>query len=249
MVYGDLEVGTRFQFGVARRMNWNPRTRQNEEIERPMQWIKTADNSFAITERDYLYLPFDYSKPASGTNRYERVHGARVYFLSALHRFLNCSDKSWREVQDGDTVPTNNSNGFLSAFNESEKQYLVPFTLETQVPSGYTKRLGSTISRSVLASIPTFRQLGSRIAEGTFGIRNDGFYTWITDVDDTACKYYIGGRDYKRMGSNDNNFNIVIKIADDAPIDVDEDNNLIIRIPEPEFEGDIATFLGLKIAA
>ena len=73
--------------------------------------------------------------------------------------------------------------------------------------------------------------------------------TYITNPRTTAInRYYYGSVQH---ANSDDRFEIapVVKIKDDAPVDTDQEGRYIIRISEPEFTGDIASFLGIQIAA
>ena len=250
MVFKDLPRGTTFCFGKIKKTQYNYGVRgpaRSEVVDAPIIWKKTGLNGLSVGVEECGYATFDYRHEATGTNRYMRSHGHRLFFLSSLCKYLNCADGSWREVAEGDNPPhteTSNS-GFLSRFSDEELRLLEPHNMKVAVPAGYTKQYGAEMTKPVLVGIPSLEQVGDRMNRGSFGVNFDHISTWVTDAD-TMSKYLNHG--YLRRCGGDCSSNImpVIKIKDDAPVDVDEAGRYVIRIPEIDFTGDLDAFLGLE---
>jgi hypothetical protein len=106
------------------------------------------------------------------------------------------------------------------------------------------------MEQEVLIGIPSEAQMGYRNHPGSFNISFEdiGVTGWLSDAD-TMSKYH--GYGYTNRMNSDHTRNIipVIKIKDDAPVDIDEHGQYIIRIPESTFDGDIMAFLGYKVSA
>lgn len=249
MFYSELLNGTKFFFGSTLISAYNGRTRTYEQVNTPVCWVKTAQDGLAICTNGLQTVSFDYRRTATGNNRYERDHGNRVYFLSAVHKYLNCANSSWRTVDPGDAIPRGPENGFLSIFNDKEITFILPHTVSVNVPAGYTKKNGATMTQQVLASLPSAEQLGTRYEQGTLGVDCRNIYTWITNAE-SMSKTFDRGYINSHCGSERSaGICPLVKIKDDAPIDVTENGEYIIRIPEPDFEGDIAAFLGFELEA
>lgn len=247
MVYGELAPGALFYFGKKEVRNYDYSLRREKTENLPIQWKKTAENGLSIGLNAVNNKRFDNKKPGTGSNRYEREHGYKVYFLSNLHKYLNCADESWAAVQEGDAY-IEPSSGFLSVFSDEERKFIVPHRMETKIPEGYTKKYGSVWQKDVLVGLPSLSQIGSRAERGTLDIDPESVYTWVTDAD-TMQKFVARGYQYKRVCDRPTCACPLIKISDDAPVDVTSDGEFIIRIPEKEFTGDILSFLGISLAA
>ena len=246
MVFKDLPVGAKFYFGRQTIKTYSYASRTHEDVVAPMQWTKTAlDNLVIYTGRHRVVASFDHPRPMTGTNRDQRSHGHRLFSLSSLNKYLNCADLTWRAVDQGDIAPHENVAGFLSFFDEDEMKYIVPHTINIPVPAGYNKQYGTNVSQTVLVTIPTQEQLGQGSDMGTFGMSCGNVSTWVMNSS-AHCRMWYGG--YYSGSNADSRQNVapVMKIDPDAPIDTDVEGNYIIRIPEPEFEGDIVKFLALE---
>jgi len=253
MVFSELPTGAKFCFGKIKKTQYNyNRTNggRSEVVDVPMIWKKTALGGLSVGIKECGYATFDYRHEASGTNRYMRSHGHRFFFLSSLYKYLNCADASWKQVDEGDVQPRSdfNDSGFLSRFNEEELRLIEPHNMKVVVPSGYTKQFGSEVIKPVLVGIPSLEQLGDRYSTGTFSVAFDRIDTWVSDAD-TMSKYMSYGSVRRAGGDISSNVMPVIKIKDDAPVDIDEAGNYVIRMPETNFTGDIDAFLGLTLEA
>lgn len=248
--FKDLPVGTDFCFGKTTKVRYAYGTGNNRETyEEPMIWKKTALNGLSVCVKEGGFASFDYPHTATGTNNYMRNHGHRMYFLSSLHKYLNCADDSWKAHEEGDGSPYSESNGsgFMSRFTDEEIKLIEPHKMKIDVPVGYTKAHGTIMEKDVMIGLPSAEQLGGRWSDnqGTFGVTFERIDTWVTDAD-TMNKRILGG--YSRRIPSDNTSYVmpVIKIKEDSPIDMDEFGRYVIRIPETEFEGDIFAFLGFE---
>lgn len=249
MTYSELPIGADFSFGKNPIVRLNYATRSNEYIDEPIIWKKTGENNLAVCLNRNFSAPFDYKRTATGSNRYEREHGMRIYFLSALHKYLNCADNSWSTTAEGDANLDDERSGFLSHFSDSELCYITPHKIKINIPDGYTKKYGTTMEREMLVGIPSEEQIGYSGNLGTFQINTNAIpATWVTNATTMSRARRYGS--YTKYQS-DRTFFVapVIKIKDDAPIDEAEDGRYIIRIPEADFTGDIDLFLGFDIAA
>jgi hypothetical protein len=88
--------------------------------------------------------------------------------------------------------------------------------------------------------------MGTRNNPGTFGINFTRSETWVLDAD--TMHHYHSGYIYRIGGERGKFVMPVIKIKDDAPVDRDERGRYIIRVPESDFAGDLAAFLGFDPA-
>ena len=248
MVFKDLPVGATFYFGFLPIYQYDYRQQKQVETGRKaISWKKTAENELSLCTTSGINAPFDTGRPGTGSNRQIRSHGHRFFPLSVLNKYLNCADSSWRTVADGDIAPQTGAmpSGFLSVFSDQEKTYLQKFTMNITVPNGYTRLYGSTAEHEVYVGIPSSAQLGEDRQLGTFGISHS-VYTWLSDSD-TLFKQYRGS--YCSRSSYGNTRDLVapvIRIKDDAPIDVDEDGKYYIRIQERSFDGDLMSFLHVE---
>jgi len=134
----------------------------------------------------------------------------------------------------------------LSFFTPDEVNFLQPYTVTHDVPAGYTKKYGTSVSKQVLVGIPSMAEIGDRVVPGTLDLppahrqRVDG---WVTDCDTmSACKSY--GWRSKAATEMTRGVIAMIKIKDDAPVDVNVDGSYVIRIPEEDFTGNLEEFLG-----
>lgn len=253
MVFSELPVGADFYFGRVTKTQYNygtTRAGQTTTYEAPIIWRKTALNGLSVCVKEGGYASFDHRREATGTNRYMRTHGHRLFYLASIYKYLNCMDSSYLTVPDGDVAMRNNSyeSGFLSRFNEEELKFLEPYSMKIPVPSGYNKQYGAEMEKKVLVGLPSEQELGTRNANGTFGIRLDRAETWLREAD-TMSRFLDYGSVYRTGGDVSKRIMPVIRIKDDAPVDVDEQMHYVIRVPESEFEGDIAMFLGLEFEA
>lgn len=248
MVFNDLPAGAMFCFGKTKKQMYNHSTRVLDFYDEPMVWRKTALNGLSVGVKEVGYASFDHPRLATGTNNYMRAHGHRYYFDSSLNNYLNCFDGSWKTVSEGDQEPFSDSldgNGFLSRFSPDEIKLIEPHKMSVEVPVGYNKIYGKTVEKDVLVGIPSAAQLGSRYSEGEFGILFDRIDSWVTDAD-TMNKRCVYGN-IRRVGSEHNaSIMPVIKIKGDSFVDRDDLGRYIICIPEEEFEGNIAAFLGFE---
>lgn len=250
MVFSELPAGSEFCFGRVmkhQRVCINGRGVWEDTLI-PLIWQKTALNGLSVGIKECGYASFDYRREATGTNRYMRTHGHRLFFLSAIYKYLNCADHSWKETAQGDMAPRSDTNegGFLSRFNEEEMRLLEPFALKVQVPPGYVKQYGTEMTKNVLVGLPTSEELGSRFSAGTFGVQFRRLDTWLRNAE-SMCVYMNYGSPSRCGGEVQRIIMPIIKIKADAPVDRTEDGKFIIRIPETDFAGDIAAFLGLQL--
>lgn len=252
MIFSNLPIGTEFCFGKIKKSQYNyNRPGGAEIVDVPMVWKKTALNGLSVGIKECGYASFDYRHSATGSNRYMRNHGHRVFFLSSLYKYLNCADTSWRNVASGDAQPrcdNRDNNGFLSRFTDEEIRLIEPHNMTTAIPVGYNKLYGAEMSKSVLVGIPSLAQIGDRYGNGTFGVGVPRKTTWVHDAD--TMSQYLNYGSICRVGADTSAEIIpVIKLKDDAPVDVQEDGRFIIRIPESEFAGDLDAFLGFGMEA
>ena len=252
MVFSELPVGSKFCFGKIKKTQYNYGRNGSvtQVVDTPLIWKKTALNGLSVGVDECGYCSFDYPRQGTGNNRYMRSHGHRLFFLSSLYKYLNCADGSWRETAVGDGAPYSDSNnsGFLSRFTDEELRLIEPHNMRVAVPAGYTKQYGTEMTKSVLVGIPSLEQVGDRLTRGTFGVSFDRISTWVSDAD-TMCKYLNHGYLRRTGGDGTSNIMPVIKLKDDAPVDMDESGRYIIRIPETNFTGDLDAFLGLQFEA
>lgn len=248
MVFSELPVGSKFCFGKIKKTQYHYGRNGSELVDVPIIWKKTALDGLSVGIEECGYVSFDYRHEATGSNRYIRNHGHRFFFLSSLYKYLNCADSSWKEVCSGDTQPYSdyNNSGFLSRFNDEELKLIEPHKMKVAVPMGYTKQFGVEVTKPVLVGIPSIDQLGDRFTRGTFGVTFDRINSWVSDAD-TLSKYMNNG--YLRRDGGDRAASImpVIKIKDDAPVDINTAGKYIIRIPETNFMGDLDAFLGFEL--
>lgn len=248
MVFSELPAGAEFCFGGYMSMTYDGRLGRTKEIYTRMKWRKTNLNGLSIQIQNTPIVSFDHPRPASGSNRTVRSHGHRLFFLTSLYKYLNCDDTSWRDVDPGDRAPrSSESKGYLSRFNEDEMKYLQPFPMKINVPSGYNKQYGQEMERDVLVGIPSIEQMGNGDNNGTFGIAVNRVFTWLSDAD-TMIRTFRSDWLSREPGDYVDNVAPIIRIKDDAPVDVDEHGVYVIRVPEVGFEGDIETFLGMAVA-
>lgn len=244
MVFSELAPNTPFYFGrVSRTKYINGEGYRN--VEEAIRWRKTSDGGLSVNETEITQNSFDHKRQATGANRYERTHGQRLFSESSLCKYLNCRDTSWANVEQGDSRPfRGNVNGFLSHFSTEEVEFLQPHVITQKTPDGMTKKYGSSVSKSVLVGIPSIAQL-NRI-DGTFRIDTPSRYRqgWVTDCS-TMSGYFRYDTLCKVGSDHTGNVLAVIKIKEDAPVDITEDGSFIIRIPEEDFNGDLNAFLGL----
>lgn len=252
MVFSELPIGNEFYFGgvtVEEYRYGAGRGREKYLVEHKMTWKKTALDGLAICVDENPYQTFDYAHTESGQNRYMRAHGHRAFFLSSLYKYLNCDNSSWCQVSPGDTPPYfSRDPGFLSRFSPEEIAFMMPYSMTVNMPTGYTKQYGTTMTKDVLVGIPSREQLGDRTTAGTFGLSINFNETWVSDAD-TLSNRIRHGYLYRTGGENSARVMPVIKIKPDAPVDLDENGKFIIRVPEVDFSGDLMTFLGLEAAA
>lgn len=249
MVFSDLRAGTPFLFGKVNVEKWF-RNEGYRYVDENLTWYKTHDNGLSVLMSRTPSMSFDYPRPGTGTNRYERMHGQRLFSQSSLCKYLNTRDTSWSVTNESDGRPYGfGGTGFLSRFTTEEMEYLQPFTLTQQVPAGMTKKYGTSVSTTVLAGIPTVAQVGDGYdIAGTFGRFENSYHSqingWLLDSN-TMCSIKRYQRVSKAGGDYVQNVPVVIKIKDDAPVDRAENGAYIIRVPEEAFNGDLETFLGL----
>lgn len=249
MIFNEIPAGESFYFGKTKGRRWTGH--RYELVEVPMKWKKTQDNGFSILKEDPMAMSFDYKRSATGPNQYMRVHGHRLFTESSLCKFLNSKDDTWSSVEAGDQRPYNyDKSGFLSNFTQEEREFIVPHVVTVTVPHGMTKKYGQEVSKQVLVSIPSSAQIGtSNTNGGSFGLSSsDRINGWVTDADTMSMsKRYYG---LFKIGSDhvDNVFP-VIKLSGEAPVDIYSDGIFIIRIPEEDFDGNLAEFLGFEAAA
>ena len=252
MVYKDLPAGTQFLFGKINTEVYDTQLRRSMPTQQYLKWAKTDSNNLAINvDAAGAAIAFDHARPGTGSNRYERMHGTKMYFESSIHKFLNCADESWKNVDEGDACPRSNGifqNGFLSAFNEQEKNCLLPFSVTVGTPAGYQRKYGNSVTKQVYASLPSAEQLGTYREAGSFNILFHNMRTYITDPGTMAMRYQYG-TPHTTAGECTYNIAPIVKIKDDAPVDLTENGQYIIRIPESDFSGDILSFLGILPAA
>lgn len=253
MVFNDLPIGAEFCFGKIKKTQYSrtPDGRHvSEVVDVPLVWKKTALNGLSVGIRECGYAAFDYPHDATGSNRYMRNHGHRLFFLSSLYKYLNTADTSWKNVSTGDRPPRYDDNGagFLSKFSDEEIRLIEPHNMKVEVPVGYTKQYGTEVTKSVLVGIPSLEEIGDAYSSGTFQINVPQKSTWLSDAD-TMSKYISYGHIRRMGGDGTSNIMPVIKLKDDAPVDVLENGKYIIRIPESDFSGDIAAFLGFECEA
>lgn len=213
-----------------------------------MKWIKSNDNGIAVGVDTISSIQFDHPRPATGVNRYQRQHGQKVYFESDIHKYLNTASEDWKNISVGDMDIRYTGPGFLSRFDDTERKLLVPHTVKVEVPVGYNKKYGKTMEKNVLAALPSAEQLGTRREAGTLGLTAEHFYTWVREAG-TMNQYVCRGYTYPKPCNSPAPVCPIIKLKDDAPVDTQIDGSFIIRIPEPDFTGDIEAFLGISIAA
>lgn len=246
MVFSELPVGSEFHFGSTTQRTY--RNGRNSTVEVPFVWMKTGLNGLSVCIDNKPYVSFDYARRETGNNRYERIHGHRAFFLSSLCKYLNCADESWKQVAAGDGIPyAEHDQGFLSHFTQDELSFMMPYSMTTPMPVGYTKTYGASMTRDVLVGIPSIEQLSSDgFSRGTFGV---DLYpeTWVLNADTMSMFMRRGSS--RTGGDNARKVMPVIKIKDDAPVDRDPNGKFIIRVPETEFDGDLAAFLGFELAA
>ena len=248
MVFSELPADAEFCFGKIKKTQYSYSSQQRTTVDIPMIWKKTALGGLSVGIKECGYATFDYRHEATGANRYMRNHGHRLFFLSSLCKYLNCADTSWKQVAAGDVQPYNNEYefGFLSRFNEEELRLMEPHNMKVAVPQGYTKMFGAEMTKPVLVGIPSLEQIGDRYSMGTFAVPFARIDTWVSDAD-TMSKYMSYGSVRRIGGDRSSNIMPVIKIKDDAPVDVDASGAYVIRIPETNFSGDIDAFLGLTL--
>lgn len=257
MVFSEIPAGSSFLFGsiMNRQPNYGTRNRnggvQVDIVKKPMVWKKTMLDGLSVGVEEMGIASFDYPHEATGQNKYVRTHGHRMFFLSSLYKFLNCSDSSWQRVAEGDARPYvdyERTSGFLSRFSDEERSFLMPFSMTTETPTGYTKQYGQSQTKEVLVGIPSASQIGTHRNAGEFGVVFDRSETWVTDVG-TMQMYNSYGSTYRIAGERGRKIMPVIKINPDAPVDRDERGRFIIRVPETEFDGDLCAFLGFEAVA
>lgn len=243
MVFKDLPAGTVFLFGQTGiwQGSYESGRYQRVLVQKPLKWKKTDRDGLSLYADELLHASFDYSRYATGTNRYMRNHGHRFFFLSSLYRYLNCGDESWSSVAEGDGRPfADTERGFLSCFSDQEVSMLQPFTMKVDVPVGYTKQYGKQVEKQVLVGLPSVKQFNPSGAD--FLGLTDRRTTWVTDADTTTCCFRCGA--LKRNGNSSCNIAPLIRIRDDAPVDTDENDHYIIRLAETDFDGNIDALLG-----
>lgn len=252
MVFSELPVGTEFYFGsitVEEHRYVHGRGRERRMVEHKMTWKKTALDGLAICVEENPYQTFDYAHTVSGQNRYMRAHGHRAFFLSSLYKYLNCDNGSWCQVSQGDALPYYaNEPGFLSRFSPEEIAFMMPYSMTVNMPTGYTKQYGTTMTKNVLVGIPSREQIGDRMTTGTFGLSLPSNETWLSDADTLSNRMRYGYLS-RVGGENPARVMPVIKIKPDSPVDLNENGKFIIRVPEVDFSGDLMSFLGLEAAA
>ena len=248
MVFSELPAGAEFCFGGYMAMTYDGRLGRTKETYMKMKWRKTNLNGLSIQIHNTPNVSFDHPRPSSGSSRTIRSHGHRLFFLTSLYKYLNCDDMSWKDVDPGDRAPrATDSKGYLSRFNEDEIKYLQPFTMKINVPSGYNKQYGQEMERDVLVGIPSIEQMGNGSNDGMFGIAVNRVFTWLSDAD-TMIRTFRSDWLGRQPGDCVDSVAPIIRIKDDAPVDVDEHGVYVIRVPEVGFEGDIEAFLGLAVA-
>ena len=240
MVFSDLPVGSEFYFGVRPQTKTFFRNGRcvSETFYIQMKW-KKAQNGLSVCVNDDRYICFD-SGRGDGSNKYIRQHGNRYFFISRLYEYLNCADGSWKEVAQDDVRPTYSQDvdfGFLSGFNAEELAFMEPYDMTVDVPVGYNKRYGDKVTKKVLVGIPSRKQIME-----TFGLQPCGS-TWITDADNMSMSMRMNVT-YRHNTDRTNRFMAVVKIRNDAPIDVDHSGQYVIRVPETDFSGNLDLFLG-----
>lgn len=245
MVFSELPVGARFFFGRQRKTRYEYVVRETAWYEDPIEWIKTNDRSISITVNEMMHSKqFDRSRPLTGANESIRVHGNRFFFDSTIFRYLNSLDSSWINIEG--ELESKDSEGFLSHFNETERSMLEKFDLQVSVPRGYTRKYGQSVSREVLVGLPSLAQLGAESPyNGTFGV-DRAFYTWTVDADDHNALWCAGKKTRAVKPNIPREFHPIIRIKDDAPVDVDQNGHFIIRLAEKDFDGDLCMFLGFE---
>lgn len=251
MVFSDLAPGDVFYFGILPRYSYDIRAQRTVRAEgTKLLWKKTNEDGLSICTSNGVYAQFDTPRHGTGTNKQTQSNGHRLFASSILCKFLNCSDRSWMIVEEGDIQPGAQNgcyNGFMSIFNDIERTFLQQFKMKYETPRGYTKKCGDTVEHYVFVGIPTSQQLGNIRESGTFGVAANNIYTWLADSD-TLFKDFVSGRiNRSSNGRYCNRIAPIIKIKDDTPVDVTEDGQYIIRIPEPKFEGNIFKFLGIDL--
>lgn len=240
MVFSDLPVGSKFYFGT--RSHTRTAYRNGRHIPETdtikMEWKKTQDG-LAVCVNDNRYICFDSGRGA-GSNKYVRQHGNRYFFISRLFAYLNCADSSWSDLDQDDNSPVHDSDthfGFLSGFNDDELAFMEPYDMTVDVPVGYNKRYGDKVTKKVLVGIPSKKQIME-----TFGLQPFGS-TWITDADNMSMSMRMNVT-YRYSPDRTSRFMAVVKIRDDAPIDVDHSGQYVIQVPETDFSGNLDLFLG-----
>lgn len=248
MVFSEIPAGAEFYFGGHMKNSYNYNAgRWNDEFIM-MKWRKTGLDGLSIQVTECPTVAYDHPRPASGSNKSIRCHGHRLFFLSSLFKYLNCADEEWKIVDAGDRQPrSSESNGFLSRFNENEILYLQPFNMKINVPNGYTKQYGTQMEKTILVGIPSAEQVGTNGMDGTFNMSCRQIYTWLSDSD-TMIKTFRSNWINRSAGDYADYVAPIIRIKDDAPVDMDEHGNFIIRAPEVGFMGDLESFLGFTAA-
>lgn len=239
MTFADLSPETVFLFGRKKSFDWKPGLGRVETY-KPMEWIKTHDRGLSVMLGSLYIFQFDISRE-NGTNQYERTHGYRMFPFTRLFQYLNCAGTDYPGSGGIDL-------GFLSNFSPEELSFLRRQTATMNVPKGYNKKYGDTHTYSCLVNIPFLNQVSTFDQRGAFGLGRSYCNGWLVDAD-TLNQVASYGNIRRCNGSYGNRVNPVISIKEDAPVDRADDGKYIIRVPEPDFTGDLSGFFSWDAVA
>lgn len=183
MKYADLPVGKYFYFG--REMMTHGASRK--------QWRKISEDGKAVAT-DYIRIPMDAPRRASGENRAVKAHGYHFFPKSYLYQWLNDLNGviGWNPGDGRPIVFTGSS--FLDNFSEYELELLVPMEEKYQVPAGYIKRWGRTFEIQSFVTIPSYEELAGKTINGmeipdklNEILKNTIPYDALTSTTNTMC--------------------------------------------------------------